>query len=288
MAGEPRFRRVAIVGLGLMGGSLARALRRLPDAPEIAASSGHGEDLERALVEGVIQRGTRDPADAVLDADLVVYATPPDATLRLLDAHAERLTSSDAVVTDVVSVKRAVVERARAVGLADRFVGSHPMAGGHGSGYGASRADLYDGARVWLCPAHVDTASEAEPLDAVDRVWRAIGAEPRVIEAEAHDRTVAWASHLPQVVSSALAAALAEGGTPPDALGPGGRDTTRLAASRSALWTEILRTNADLLVEPLDAVRRSLETVAAALEAGDDEALRRWLAAGRRWREGAP
>lgn len=292
MAVERRFRRVAIVGLGLMGGSLARALRRLPRPPRIAASSERAEDLTRARADGVIDHAARGPDEAVADADLVVYAAPPDATLRLLETQAS-LWAADAVITDVTSVKRAVVERARAVGAAGRFAGSHPMAGGHGTGYGASRADLYDGARVWICATSdspdgrgsvAGSDPRTGPRAAVAALWRAVGADPRVIDAEAHDEMVAWASHLPQVVSSALAGALAEAGRDPSTLGPGGRDATRLAASPPALWTQILRHNAELLAEPIEAVRRRLDGLAAALEAGDAAAVERWLEEARRWR----
>ncbi|MFW6078715.1 MAG: prephenate dehydrogenase [Gemmatimonadota bacterium] len=285
------FRRVAIVGLGLMGGSLALALRRTPHPPRIAASSLSGRDRERALLEGAVERAAADPAEIVADADLVVYAAPPDATLALLAEH-RALWAPDATITDVTSVKRAVVERVRSLGEAGRFVGSHPMTGTHGSGFDAAVAELYDGARVWLSPAvEPDDAAGATsrdgPFGRVAALWRAVGAEPATIDAETHDRGVAWSSHLPQLVASALARALADAGTPRDALGPGGRDTTRLAASPPALWAEILRQNADLLAEPLTAVRRAIDEAAAALVAGDADAIAAWMEPGRRWGDGS-
>ncbi|HEY8470981.1 MAG TPA: prephenate dehydrogenase/arogenate dehydrogenase family protein, partial [Longimicrobiales bacterium] len=246
------FRRVAIIGLGLMGGSLALALRRLPAPPRIAASTADAADLDRALELGIVDDAARDPAAVVPEADLVVYATPVGATLELLDAHRE-LFAGDAVVTDLGSVKRPVVSRARALGLAGRFVGGHPMAGSHRSGLAAARPGLYDGARVWLTPAAVpggapgDSAAASAALDRVATLWRGLGAHPVVTTAEEHDRLMAWASHLPQLAASALAGALARAGVARTDLGPGGADATRIAASSPALWADILIHNADLL-----------------------------------------
>jgi prephenate dehydrogenase len=274
------FRRIAIVGLGLMGGSLARALRRLADPPYIAAASRDAGELERARAEGVVDRTALDADEIVADADLVVYATPVGVILDLLDRH-RGLWAEGAVLTDLGSVKRPVIERARAVGVADRFVGGHPMAGGHGSGLAAAREDLYVGARVWLTPA-----GDAAPVERVASFWRALGARPELIEARTHDELVAWASHLPQVAAFALGAVLADSGCSVGMLGPGGRDTTRLAASSPQLWSDILRHNADLVLGPLNELRRTLDGLAGLLERGDGEGLARAFEKARVWREG--
>ena len=282
----PEVRRVAIVGLGLMGGSLALALRRLPRPPRIVAASADAADLERGLARGVVDDAAPDAAVAVADADLVVYATPVSVTLELLASTRERI-RDDAVVTDLGSVKRPVVGRARAVGLGGRFVGGHPVAGSHRSGLAAARADLYDGARVWLTPADAESAGDPAAAHALERVaalWRSVGAEPAVIGAEEHDRLMAWASHLPQLAASALASALARAGIALADLGPGGADTTRIAASPPALWADILRHNADLVHQPLNALQGALAELAAALERGDGEALEDLLALASAWR----
>jgi len=285
-ATAPEFRRVAIVGLGLMGGSLALALRRLPRPPRIAAASADAADLERGLAQGLVDDAAEDAAVAIADADLVVYATPVSVTLELLASTRQQI-RDDAVVTDLGSVKRPVVSRARAVGLAGRFVGGHPVAGSHRSGLAAARADLYDGARVWLTPADADPARDAAAAHALERVaalWRSVGAEPAVIGAEEHDRLMAWASHLPQLAAAALAGALARAGVALADLGPGGADTTRIAAGSPALWADILRHNADLVRRPLDSLRGALAELAAALERGDREALEGLLALASAWR----
>jgi prephenate dehydrogenase len=184
-------------------------------------------------------------------------------------------------VTDVASVKRALVERAGALGLGGRFAGSHPMAGRERAGYAASRPDLFAGARVWVTPLGPEGERAAA---AVETLWRAVGAHPVRIDAPAHDRLVAWMSHLPQVASTALAEALAASGYDAGALGPGGRDATRLAASPAGLWEEILLANADLLEAPLAAFEATMGALAAAVRARDAAAIRAAFEAAARWR----
>ncbi len=275
------FRRVGVVGLGLIGGSIARALRGLSSPPEITASSLDAQELEAAVSEGVVQRaGT--PERVATTADFVIYATPPAATLAYLESHASRWREG-VLVMDVGSVKRAVVERARALGLAERFVGSHPMAGAERAGFGAARADLFAGARVWLTPLGAE--GEAAAL-AAEALWRAVGAQPLRIDAEKHDRLVAWTSHLPQLSASALAAAIAASGYAADTLGPGGRDATRLAASPAGLWEEILLANADLLEDPLLALEGALGKLIEALRGRDPTAIHEIFRAAAEWRGG--
>jgi len=278
-AGSLPFRRIGVVGLGLIGGSLARALRALTSPPEIAASSLDAAELEAAVAEGIVQRPAS-PARIAASAELVIYATPPAATRAFLQAHASRW-REDALLMDVGSVKRGVVEQARALGLGARFVGAHPMAGGERAGWAAARADLFAGARVWLTP--LGPEGEAA-MRAAELVWRAVGARPLRIEAEKHDRLVAWTSHLPQITATALAAAIAASGFPADALGPGGRDATRLAASPAALWEEILLANADLLEDPLLAMEGALVKLTEAVRARDGAAIHELFTHAAEWR----
>jgi len=271
--------RIAIVGLGLIGGSIARALRALPGRLDILASSLDIADLERAVAEGVVQdAGT--PERIVGGADLVVYATPPDATIDYLDRHAA-LWRAGAVVTDVGSVKRQLAARVAELGLQKRFVGSHPMAGDHRAGYAAARADLFVGARVWVTPIGLDNESAVAVVEAL---WRAVGANAVRIDADRHDRLVAWTSHLPQVAVTALATALARSGYGAEALGPGGRDATRLAGSPAALWEEILLANADLLEDPLTALEGALARIAEAIRSRDPAAIRKMFENAAQWR----
>jgi prephenate dehydrogenase len=273
--------RVAIVGLGLIGGSIARALKQLQVAPLVAATDSHEATVDRALAEGVVDRGSVEPREVIEGADLVVYATPVGSTLDLLRAHAPWLARARAV-TDVGSVKSAVVDAARSAGLAELFVGGHPMCGRERSGYDAGVAELFADATVWLVPA-----SAASPVELVAALWRCVGARPRVTEAITHDRLVAWSSHLPQILASALGGVLSGASVSRAALGPGGRDMARLAGSSSALWADILLQNRALLDRPVASFRERLDAFARALERSDTATLERLLEEARRWSGGA-
>lgn len=268
--GGPAGRTVAVLGLGLIGGSLARDLAGA--GTRVVGADADPATVRAALAAGVIAEAL-DPHDPRPDAgcDLVVIAVPVDAAPALLDRLAESLPPGS-VVTDVASVKRGIMEAARTAGLARRFVGGHPMAGSHASGWASSRTGLFAGARVLLCPGTADP----EAVTRVAGLWRAVGGVPDVLDEADHDREVAWASHLPQAASSALAAVLRDAGIPGAALGPGGRDMTRLAESDPGLWAGIARANADELGPALRALAERLDALAALLPR-DGAAVRRWF-----------
>src|SRR5262249_22263985 len=159
--------------------------------------------------------------------DAVVIATPVDAAIDVLRTLA-RSNHPATLITDVGSTKGRIVAEAESHGLSNRFVGSHPMAGDHRSGWRAARRGLCSGARVCLCATD---RTPAELVGRADAFWRGLDAHPMTIDASAHDRTLAWTSHLPHLVSAALALALRDAGVKRDELGPGGRDITRLAGS---------------------------------------------------------
>ncbi len=270
------FRTVAIVGLGLIGGSLARALAALERPPRVVATSQTASNLELAERAGVIDAGSTDPAAVLAGADLVVYATPLDVTLRLLAGHRGRWPAG-AVVTDVVSLKGPVEDAIAALGESARYVGSHPMAGGEGSGFGHSAADLFAGATVWLTGRGVGAA-------ALEVLWRAVGARPRWTTAPEHDRLMSWCSHLPQLVSNALARVLEESGHAPSDLGTGGADMVRLAGSSPEMWLPLLaRSEAGAALRDIARAAREL---ADALDRRDLEAIEDWMRSTRAWRAG--
>lgn len=274
-------RRVGIVGLGLMGGSLARALKEGAEAPWIGASSLEAGELARAVDAGVVDRAFPDAAGVAGAGDIVVYAAPVDATLELLEAHRD-VWDPDAVVTDVVSVKGPLLRRVRELGRAARFVGGHPMAGSESAGYGASRADLFRDARVHLIRGDADQ----DAARVVVALWRRVGGRPAWIGAAEHDRRMTRLSHLPQLLSSALATLLGREGYGPGDPGPGGRDMTRLAASAPHLWSGLLDALATEDSDALASLSDELEAVRSLLEADDREGLERYLARARRWKEG--
>lgn len=289
-------RTVGIVGLGLIGGSLARGLRTSgtgsvdptrrdagggSDDVRIVASSLDRSELDRALDEGIVDRACDDSGEVAAEADLLVYATPLDATLRLLEGHRERL-GTGAVVTDVVSLKVPVQNKIRDLGLEEQWVGGHPMAGSEQSGFEASRPDLFRDAPIYLVRGDASTYA----IERVQELWERVDGLPRWVEAEAHDRLMIWASHLPQLVSNALAASLERAGVSPSELGPGGRDMTRLAASAPDLWKGLLRAGGSRETESLEAVIGELEGLVELLSSGKGDEIEGYMDRTRRWREG--
>lgn len=276
--------RLAIVGVGLLGGSIALAARAHGMAREIVGIGRDRVRLEPALRAGAVDRVTTDVADGVRDADVVVLAATVEANHQLL-AAAWPATGPATVITDVGSTKRGIVaaaERlARAVPRA--FVGSHPMAGSEKSGYAVARADLFQGATVIVTPTET---SEPRAVKGVTALWEALGARVSALDPETHDRVVAAISHLPHVAAWALVDAVAR--FEPSALAfaaRGFKDTTRIAAADPAMWTEILVGNRDALAASLAAFRRALDELEQLVGDGDRERIAALLARLKRARE---
>lgn len=263
---------IGIVGLGLVGGSLARDLAAAGWRVQGTDSDPHTEDaaIEAGVVEGPIETA---------GLDVLVLAVPVRAVPGWLHRLGPAL-GARTVVTDVGSTMRSAIEAAEAAGLDARFAGSHPMAGDHRSGWTASRRRLFVDATVWVCPTAGTTAGT---LDQVEGLWHAVGARPRRIDADEHDRLVARASHVPQVAATALATVLARDGVGPELLGAGGRDMTRLATSDPDMWADILVDNGDRVGPALDALLDALSRFRRAVRDLDDATIRSLLAAGRAW-----
>lgn len=272
---------LGVIGLGAIGGSLARQAKRAGIHTVLGWSPDNAERATAAR-EGAVDDAPPRPEDVARAADLLVLAAPPAANLTLLDTVVPQLRAG-ALATDVGSVKRAIVQRAAERRLGDRFAGSHPLAGTHRRGFEAARAELFRGATVYITPVPDGDAAARE----ISHFWQSVlEANPVVIDAARHDAQVALTSHLPQAVASLLAGALAARIPPGASLGPGARDATRLAASDPALWTEIFIMNRDVLLPELRTLREPLHELERALEAGDAAAVTRWLEAGSRWRRG--
>lgn len=258
---------------------MARAISTLDLAEKVTGWSPLSTERDAALTAGALTLAAAEWPEAVSDADLVVLAIPLEATRELLATIAEAAPAT-ATITDVASLKAPVAEVASASGVADRWVGSHPMTGGERSGFWASRDDLFAGARVWTV-AHESAHARVK---AIHGLWAAMGGKPAAIEAEEHDRLMAVASHLPQLVANALATVIAEHGLRPDELGPGGRDMTRLAASSPEMWTDLLAYASPELGESLRAVGRLAERLADLIEEGDMDSIDRVMRDTRSWR----
>lgn len=267
---------VGIIGLGLIGGSLARDLTSA--GWRVAGSDADRASLDAAMNSGAVQAELADEPGAL---DLVVVAVPVRSALDVVRRLGERIPQeATTVVTDVGSTKRSVIEAAVAAGVGRRFVGGHPMAGDDRSGWTAARAGLFRDARVWLCPA---PGVEDFAVRRVERLWSAVGGRIERIDPAAHDRRMALASHLPQVTASALAAALHAAGVAPGDLGPGGRDTTRLAGSDPEMWSDIVLDNRDEIRPAITALIESLRALQLGMHNGDRDVVRTWLGAASRW-----
>ncbi len=274
------FARVAILGLGVMGGSLARALAALRNRPGVTGWSPIPEERRAALASGAVDAAPAEWQDAVREADLVVLAAPLGVSCELLPRVAA-VVGPDTVLSDVASLKAPMARAALAAGLEGRWVGTHPMAGSEASGFRAARADLYRDARVWLVAAPQGAAQ----VPRVQAFWAELAARPAEIDAEEHDRLMALASHLPQLSSNALASVLMEAGLRPQQLGPGGWDTTRLAGSNADLWKDLLGYASPDLARGLRDLAATADRIADLLERRDIEAIADIMRSTRVWRE---
>jgi prephenate dehydrogenase len=274
---SPLFRRLAICGLGLLGGSLGLAARARGVAGCVVGATRRADALDEALARGAVDEVAADAAAAARGADLVVLATPVGAMPELLRRIAPQL-AQGALVTDVGSVKGWLADTLP--GLLPRgvhYVGAHPMAGSHERGIRHARADLFEGAP---CVVQADAAPAAR--ERVAEFWRALGCRVVWRDAATHDAQVAWMSHVPHALAFAFAAALE--GAPAGAWevrGPGFRDFTRLAHSAPELWADIFAANRKALAAPLQAAARALQAFSGLLEEENPEALERFLAAAR-------
>jgi prephenate dehydrogenase len=271
------FDHVAIVGLGLIGGSLARDLSAL--GVRVSAYDSDATQLAAAVRTNVIASALDDTLDGIQHADVVVIATPVDAAVEILRRIAVTVARVP-LITDVGSTKARIVEAARTLGLAERFVGAHPMAGDHRSGFEASRAGLFVDAPVYLC---ANREAMADAIELAASLWKRVNARPERMAAEQHDLKLAWTSHLPHMVSTALALSLARARVHRAFLGPGGRDVTRLAGSSPDMWTAIAIENAPALEAALSRMERELATLRASIKRADQEDLRARFEAARTW-----
>lgn len=266
--------RLAIIGVGLIGGSLARALREAGAVGEVVGCGRALPNLERAVELGVIDRYTQDPAAAVVGADMVFVAVPLGAMRGIFSAVKDRL-RADAVLTDGGSVKGSVVTDARAAfGLVPpRLVPGHPIAGTEHSGVEASFATLYRGRRVILTPvAETDPAA----VERVEWMWRTCGAEVSRMTVAHHDEVLAATSHLPHMLAYGLVDALARMDETDEIFryaAGGFRDFTRIASSSPVMWRDICMANREALSAMLARFSVELTDLAQAIRLGDGHTL---------------
>jgi prephenate dehydrogenase len=269
-----QFKRIAVVGAGLIGGSILLAAARRRLAGSLACWSRSEES--RATLRGFgVAEVFADPAACVRGADLVVVTTPVDtaeATFRAISPGLD----PGAVITDAGSVKGAILVAARVLPAANPFIGAHPMAGGEKAGASHAAAELFEGRVCFLTPTGTEPP---EALQAGRAFWSGLGSVLHETEAAEHDEIVAAISHVPHAAASALMlAVMDQPGYRRFAVGAGLRDTTRIAAGEENLWVGILLANARHTAAGLRDVERRCAELRAAVEARDGPALRQLLA----------
>lgn len=272
---------VAIVGVGLIGGSIGLALKRRRLARQVVGIGRRRSSLERARRVGAVDATTLSLPRAISQAELVVFCTPVDTIVEQLPRAAAKA-SPDTVMTDAGSTKQWIVARLEDAlengGAA--FVGSHPLAGSENRGVSAARTDLFEDR---VCVVTPTPRTPRKALATVRRFWRALGARVVEMTPQAHDRALARTSHLPHLVAAALASSL------PDAYrhlaASGFRDTTRIAAGDPELWTGICRQNRSSLLEAIKEFEHELGKLRRALTDDDMKTLARLLECAKRKRD---
>jgi prephenate dehydrogenase len=269
--------RVSVVGVGLIGGSIALAARQRVGAV-VTGYDSSDVALEQALERGALDRTAPDLAAVVDGAEAVFVATPVGVLPAVLSAVLKEA-GPQCVVSDVGSTKRGIVDSVDD----PRFVGGHPLAGAESSGLEQARPDLFDGATWYLTPL---AATSGILYERLYRLLRGIGARPVAVDPHWHDDALATVSHLPHVLANALVgracAALSEESSVPaesrplPATGPSFRDATRVAGAPSAIWTDIYLSNADALVRQIEGTVKSLEEVSEALRRRDSDWITDW------------
>jgi len=268
--------RIAVLGVGLIGGSIGLAARRRLESEAVGFDPDPGT-LERALAAGVLDRAAESVAEACKGAD-AVFCAAPVGQLPELAAAALAACGDDAVVTDVGSTKRDIVA---ALGSDERFIGGHPLAGAETSGVENARADLFEGARWYLTPEA--ERSSGLLYDRLQRTVAGLGAKVQAVDAETHDRLMATVSHLPHVVANALvgqaAAELTRDSERMPEVGPSFRDSARVAGANPAIWGDIFASNREAVADAVEAVASRLGEAAELIRAGEREAVAEWHSA---------
>jgi prephenate dehydrogenase len=280
------FERVAILGVGLIGGSFALALKQARACGHVSGAGRSRANLELALERGVIDSIAADAVAAVHGADLVLLAAPVAQFPKLFRDMASVL-GPKALVTDGGSTKRDVVAAARAAlgRKIGQFVPSHPIAGAEKSGAGAAAAELFRERRVIVTPLPENADSAVKKIE---EAWAACGARTARMDAEEHDAVLAAVSHLPHLLAYALVHEIAsrENGAQLFAFAAGGfRDFTRIASSHPEMWRDICVANRDRLLEELKSYRKELDAIGRLLEAPDGAGLEKLFAEARAARD---
>ena len=265
------FEQMTIIGVGLIGGSLARAAREKGLVSRFVGAGRSLGNLERALELGVVDRFETDHLEAVRDSDLVVVCTPVRSSVRVTEAILTAM-APGALLTDVGSVKAPYVRAVEAMDLGDvKFLASHPVAGGEKTGVEASFSSLFEANQTILTPTQ---RTHPESIERLRALWEGVGANVEILDPETHDRVMADISHLPHLVAYAVMNA-ALGGEALRHAASGFRDFSRIASSGAEMWREICEDNQEALLGALDRFEKELADLRRLLEEADSEGLER-------------
>lgn len=271
---EPYFKKLTVIGVGLIGGSLAMALRKKGMVGEIVGVGRSISNLELAVKLDVINKFTTDPASGVMDADLVVIATPVASVPEVVKKIAACL-KQGAILTDVGSVKKTIVKEAeKLLPSGVHFVGGHPVAGTEESGVGAAFPALFENRRCILTPT---AKTDKEALKKVKEIWQAAGSEVIVMDAEKHDCILAAVSHLPHVIAYSLVNTVDDVRDFEESIlnysAGGFRDFTRIASSSPEMWRDICLLNRRAILDMIDRFEEKLSALKKSIEAEEGKKL---------------
>jgi prephenate dehydrogenase len=276
-----KFGKVAIIGMGLIGGSIGKALIELGLAEEVIGVCRRQSSLDRAVSEKSLTKGFVNSYDeALADADIVIIATPVHTIKEVLEALSGCL-EKDVLVTDVGSTKKEIAECAGRYKDNFVFIGSHPLAGSERKGVEFSAADLFKGSVCVITPGDGTDEDHKKKLKGF---WEALGAAVMETTPERHDEVLAFSSHLPHVVAFALAGIL-DGDFPKEMFSTGFKDTTRIASSDAVLWSDIFFSNRDNVLKSITRYKEVLSGIEEDIRAGDREGLKEKLEKFKRLRD---
>ncbi|MDP8258510.1 MAG: prephenate dehydrogenase [Candidatus Aadella gelida] len=272
---DTKFKKIVIVGMGLIGGSLGKALMKNGSAEDVTGICRRQVSLDKAFDENALLHGGVDNyEEAVPGADIVVIATPVHVIKDVLDRLAKVIKDKNVIVTDAGSTKNEIVKHAEKYKDKFSFVGSHPLAGSEKSGVGNSSAELFKGSVCILTPADDSKGKETELISAM---WKEAGVDTiDIMTPEKHDKNLAFSSHLPHIVSYALAGTV-EKEFPHTMAAAGFRDTTRIANSEEGLWSDIFMSNRENVLETIRKYKEVLENIESSIRSQDEDTLKKTL-----------
>lgn len=253
---------ITIIGVGLIGGSIGIDIRRLKLAKEVIGVVRRKESIDECIKLGAVSRATLDISEGTKDSDMIILATPISSMPQIAEnLHVKKET----VVMDVASVKGKLVNKLEDI-LGNNYVGTHPMAGSEKKGVSGANAGLFNGAVCIITPTE---KTRPKFLKIAREFWNSLGAKTVILSPDEHDRLVAITSHLPHIISASLVNILAGESKASECIGPGFRDSTRIASSPPELWQEICEWNKDEILGSIDKFQKELSDLKIKIEAND-------------------